>query len=129
MVKVTELVEGIVQRIANAKESLHFVSLPSRPPGGGNADGQGYGAYLGSIPDFGANGDGVRLSGVSEGSPAALAGLREGDVIVKLAEANIQDLEDLMNALRNKKPGDSVEITILRNRLPLTLKATLRSRS
>jgi hypothetical protein len=129
MVKVTELVEGIVQRIANAKESLHFVSLPSRPPGGGNTEGQGYGAYLGSIPDFGSNSHGVRLSGVSEGSPAALAGLREGDVIIKLAEANIQDLEDLMNALRNKKPGDSVEITILRNRQPLTLKATLRSRS
>jgi aminopeptidase YwaD len=129
MVKVTELVGAIVQKVANAKEPLNFVSLPSRTPGGGNTEGQGYGAYLGSIPDFGANGDGVRLAGVSEGSPAAFAGLQEGDVIVKLAEMKIQDLEDLMAALRSKKPGDSVEITILRNSQPLTLRATLRPRS
>lgn len=93
--------------------------------------GQGYGAgaYLGSIPDFGSNDEGVRLAGVSEGSPAALAGLRAGDVIIKLAEIKIQNLEDLMAALRSKKSGDLVEITIVRNSQPLTLKATLRSRS
>jgi hypothetical protein len=129
MVKVTELVGGIVQKVANAKEPPNFVSLPSRPPGSANTEGQGYGTYLGSIPDFGANGDGVRLAGVSEGSPAAFAGLREGDVIVKLAEMKIQNLEDLTAALRSKKPGDSVEITILRNSQPLTLRATLRPRS
>ncbi|HXV82600.1 MAG TPA: M20/M25/M40 family metallo-hydrolase, partial [Candidatus Binatia bacterium] len=131
MVEITELLLGIVQRVANAKESLNFVSLPSRPPGGGNMGGQGYGAgaYLGSIPDFGSNDEGVRLAGVSEGSPAALAGLRAGDVIIKLAEIKIQNLEDLMAALRSKKSGDLVEITIVRNSQPLTLKATLRSRS
>lgn len=128
MVKVTDLVSGIVQRLATTKEPLNFVSLPSRPPGGGNTEGQGYGSYLGSIPDFGANGDGVRLAGVSEGSPAAFAGLREGDVIIKLAEIKVQNLEDLTAALRSKKPGDSVDITILRNSQPLTLKATLRPR-
>ena len=129
MATVTELVLGVAQRIANLKEPMNFVSLPSRPPGGGNTEGQGYGSYLGSIPDFGANDDGVRLAGVSEGSPAAFAGLREGDVIIKLAEMKIQNLEDLLAALRSKKPGDSVEITVLRNSQPLTLKATLRPRS
>ena len=129
MVKVTDLVSGIVERVANTKEALNFVSLPSRPPGSGSEEGQGYGSYLGSIPDFGANGDGVRLAGVSEGSPADFAGLQEGDVIVKFAEMKIHDLEDLTAALRSKKPGDSVEITVLRNSQPLTLKATLRPRS
>ena len=129
MIKVAELVGGIVQRVANAKEPPNFVSLPSRPPGSGNTGGQGYGTYLGSIPDFGGTDDGVRLAGVSEGSPAAFAGLREGDVIIKLAEMKIQNLEDLTAALRSKKPGDSVEIVILRNSQPLTLKATLRPRS
>jgi hypothetical protein len=129
MATVTELVLGVAQRIANLKEPMNFVSLPSRPPGGGNTEGQGYGSYLGSIPDFGANDDGVRLAGVSEGSPAAFAGLREGDVIIKLAEMKIQNLDDLLAALRSKKPGDSVEITVLRNSQPLTLKATLRPRS
>jgi hypothetical protein len=134
MLKITDLVSEVVQRVANIKEPLNFVSLPSRPPSGGNTErqgnteGQGYGSYLGSIPDFGTNGDGVRLAGVSAGSPAAFAGLRQGDVIIKLAEIKIHDLEDLAVALRSKKPGDSVEITILRNSQPLTLKATLRPR-
>jgi S1-C subfamily serine protease len=40
----------------------------------------------------------------------------------------IQNLEDLTAALRSKKPGESVEIVILRNSQPLTVKATLRAR-
>jgi hypothetical protein len=127
MARVTELVRAIVERIANRKESMSFVSLPSRPPSSGSEQ-RGYGAYLGSIPEFGANEEGVRLAGVQDGSPAALAGLREGDVIIRLAEMTIQDLEDLTAALRSKKPGDSVEITVLRNSQRLTLKATLRAR-
>jgi len=127
MARVTELVRGITEKIANRKQPMSFVSLPSRPPATGSEQ-QGYGAYLGSIPEFGANEEGVRLAGVQDGSPASFAGLREGDVIIKLAEMKIQNLEDLTAALRSKKPGDSVEITVLRNSQHVTLKATLRAR-
>ncbi len=128
MAKITDLVLGTAQKIANVREPMNFVSLPSRPPANENTEQPGYGAYLGSIPDFGANEEGVRVAGVQDGSPAAFAGLREGDVIIKLADMKIQNLEDLAAALRSKKPGDSVEIIILRNSQPLTLKATLRLR-
>jgi hypothetical protein len=127
MKRVTELVQGIAETIANRKEPMVFVSLPSRPPTTGSEP-QGYGAYLGSIPEFGASEEGVRLAGVQDGSPASFAGLREGDIIIKLAEMKIQNLEDLTAALRSKKPGDSVEITVLRNSQHVTLKATLRAR-
>jgi Peptidase family M28/PDZ domain/PA domain len=127
MARVTELLRGITEKIANRREPLSFVSLPSRPPTTGSEP-QGYGAYLGSIPEFGAIEEGVRLAGVQDGSPAAFAGLREGDIIIKMAEMKIQNLEDLAAALRSKKPGDSVEITILRNSQHFTLKAILRAR-
>jgi Peptidase family M28/PDZ domain/PA domain len=127
MARITELVRGVAEKIANRKEPMSFVSLPSRPPATGS-ESRGYGAYLGSIPDFGATREGVRLAGVQDGSPAALAGLREGDIIVKLAEIKIQNLEDLTEALRSKKPGDSVDITLLRNSQHFTVKATLRAR-
>jgi aminopeptidase YwaD len=127
MARVSQLVQGIAEKVANRKEPLSFVSLPSRPPATGSEP-QGYGAYLGSIPEFGASAEGVQLAGVQDGSPAAFAGLREGDIIIKLAEMKIQNLEDLTAALRSKKPGDSVEITVLRNSQRLTLKATLRAR-
>jgi S1-C subfamily serine protease len=87
------------------------------------------GTYLGSIPDYGANTPGVRLAGVTAGSPAANAGLREGDIIVQMADRKIQNIEDLTAALQSRKPGDEVDITVLRTGQPVTLKATLRARS
>lgn len=129
MSKISDLVLATAERVAKTQEPLNFASLPSRPPADERESSRGYGTYLGSIPDFGANDDGVRLAGVSDGSPASLAGLREGDVIIKLAETKIQNLEDLTAALRSKKPGDEVEIVVLRGGQSVSLKATLRSRS
>jgi len=126
--KVVELVSATAQRIALMREPLNFVSLPSRPPGDDGRPGQGYGAYLGSIPDFGDNSEGVRLAAVAEGSPAALAGLREGDLIVRFAGNKVQSLDDLAAYLRGKKPGEEVEIVVLRSGNPVTVKATLRAR-
>ncbi|MDP2603069.1 MAG: M20/M25/M40 family metallo-hydrolase [Deltaproteobacteria bacterium] len=126
--KVVELVSATAQRIALMREPLSFVSLPSRPPGDDGRPGQGYGAYLGSIPDFGDNSEGVRLAGVAEGSPAALAGLREGDLIVRFAGNKVQSLDDLAGFLRGKKPGEEVEIVVLRSGNPVTVMATLRTR-
>jgi aminopeptidase YwaD len=128
MAKISDLVAATVRHIANTTEPLSFVSLPSRAPGSRDQEPTGYGTYLGSIPDFGGSEDGVRLAGVSDGSPAALAGLREGDVIVKFGGARIQTLEDLTEQLRNKKPGDEVEIVIRRGKQSLPLKAVLRAR-
>ena len=126
--KVVELVSATAQRIALMREPLNFVSLPSRPPSDDGRPGQGYGPYLGSIPDFGDNSEGVRLAGVAEGSPAALAGLREGDLIVRFAGNKVQSLDDLVAFLRGKKPGEEVEIVVLRSGNPVTVKATLRTR-
>jgi Zn-dependent M28 family amino/carboxypeptidase len=88
----------------------------------------GYGAYLGSIPDFTPVPDGVKLSGVRAGSPAEKAGIRAGDVIVKMGEMDVHDLQGLTNALRAHKPGDTVPIVILRDGQRLTVTATLGTR-
>jgi S1-C subfamily serine protease len=107
---------------------LNFVSLPA-PGAQAISEGRASTTYLGSIPDYSRADEGVRLAGVSAGSPAELAGLREGDVIVMLAETKVQNLEDLMLALGSKKPGDEVEIMVIRQTQPLKLKAVLRARS
>lgn len=128
MVRVSDLVTATVQKLADTREAMIFVSLPSRPPTARNEPSRGYGAYLGTIPDFGDNVDGVRLAGVTAGSPADLAGLREGDIIVGFAGNKIHDLEDLVKLLRAKKPGDEVKIIVLRAGVTLGLKTTLRAR-
>src|ERR1041384_641 len=127
MAKISDLVLVTALEIANRKEPIQFVSLPSRPAGTlGSA--RGIRVYLGTIPDYGAVATGVRLAGVSSGSPAAQAGLREGDVIVRLGDKDIQNIEDLTEALQTHKSGDQVNVVVLRAGAPITLRATLSSR-
>ena len=128
MARVSDLVLVTALRLANSKEPVNFVSLPARPPSAQPRDGRAIGTFLGSIPDYGVASEGVRLAGVVSDSPAARAGLKEGDVIIQLAGAKIQNIEDLTAVLRSKKPGDQVEIVVLRGDLPTTLTAILRAR-
>jgi len=129
MAKISDLVLVTAIEVANRREPLRFVSLPSHPPGSVTGTGRGVRVYLGTIPDYGAVATGVRLAGVSSGSPAAQAGLREGDVIVRLDDREIQNIEDLTDALQAHKSGDQVNVVVLRGGAPVTLKATLSSRS
>jgi hypothetical protein len=127
MAKIGDLVLVTALDIANRKEPIRFVSLPSRPSEtAGSA--RGVRVYLGTIPDYGAVATGVRLAGVSSGSPAAQAGLREGDVIVRLGDKDIQNIEDLTDALQTHKSGDQVNVVVLRAGAPISFRATLSSR-
>lgn len=126
MAKVSDIVLAVVKKIAEATEPLTFVRVPAVAPGPKTAE--GYGAYLGIIPDFSETKDGVRLAGVRQGGPAEAAGLKQGDVIVALAETKIGKLEDLASFLRGKKPGEKVKILALREGKPLTVEAVLRPR-
>ena len=127
MGKVSDLVMASALQIGVAREPVNFVSLPSRPPR--EADEQSLSAYLGSIPEYGVNAEGVQLAGVMDGSPAALAGLRPGDIIIRVASRKIAGIEDLTAALGTQKPGDEVEIVALRAGSPVIFKAILRART
>lgn len=129
MAKVSDLSLRTALNVANAKEALHFVSLPARPPSTSGDRRGPVGVYLGTMPDYGSDSEGVRIAGITVGSPAALAGLREGDVIIKLADNPIQNIDDLTDVLSSRKPGDEVEIIVLRMNEPLKVKATLKQRS
>jgi hypothetical protein len=129
MVKISDLVTLSALQLADLRQPMEFVSLPSRPPKDEPADERTLPTYLGSIPEYGVAADGVQLAGVMAGSPAALAGLRQGDIIVRLASKKIGTIEDLTAALGAQKPGDEIEIVVLREGAPLTLKVTLRARA
>jgi serine protease Do len=57
---------------------------------------------------------GVRFERIVEDSPAAKAGLKDGDVLVAFEGRPIQDLRDFTSALTEKNPGDRVGVTVLR---------------
>ncbi len=88
----------------------------------------GYGPDFGSIPDFAEVPTGVRFADVRDGSPAAEAGLRAGDILIEFDGKPIGNLYDFTYALRSKKPGDLITVKVLRDGAPTTAKVLLRKR-
>lgn len=58
---------------------------------------------------------GVLVQGLPAGTPAAQAGVRQGDVIVALDGEPIATVEDLYAALRDYAPGDTARVTLVRD--------------
>jgi hypothetical protein len=112
--RVAAFVARVARAVADRPERLTLVRGAGRPPAPPDRD-AGYGAYLGTVPDFAPVERGVRLNGVSPGSPAERAGLRAGDVIVGLGDREIEDLRALAEALRAHAPGTAVEVRFLRD--------------
>jgi S1-C subfamily serine protease len=81
-------------------------------------------ADLGSYFGVG-EGEGVLVVDVTDGSPAGMAGIRDGDVIVKVGAEKITDSAQLVEAVREYKPGDKVDLTLKRNRETKRVEAEL----
>lgn len=85
--------------------------------------------YLGTIPDYAeAAIPGVALSGVTEGAPAALAGMRGGDVLVELAGKKIKDIHDYVKVLDVLEIGVKVSAVVVRDDKRVKLEITPRAR-
>lgn len=125
--RVAALVAGITRTVADRPARLTLERGAGKPPAA-RAEARGYGAYLGSVPDFTPVDYGVKLSGVRADSPADEAGIRGGDIIVRFGSMDIKDLYALTDALRAHKPGESVPVTVLRDGKKITVQVTLGSR-
>ncbi len=71
---------------------------------------------------------GVLVSDVVDDSPAEKAGLLDGDVIVAFAGKKLADYESLTAAVRAAKPGEKVDVTVLRDGKQKTFKVELGER-
>jgi S1-C subfamily serine protease len=86
---------------------------------------RGFNVSLGTVPGY-ADGDntGLMLDGVRDNSPAAKAGVKAGDKIVKLAGRDIKNISDYVFVLGEMKPDTEYEIVVMRGEEKLTLKIT-----
>ncbi len=126
--RVVELAARTIRAIADHPSPLTL--LQQAQPVRTAPAGTGTRPYLGSIPDMAA-GDvpGLRVTGVTPGSPADKGGLKGGDLVVELGGQPVTDLETYTAALYASKPGDTISIVVVRNGERLTLSVTLGSRS
>jgi hypothetical protein len=81
--------------------------------------------YAGTVPDMSNTSEGFRLSGVSPGGPAEMAGLKGGDIMLKFGDKEINNIYDYMYALQDHVPGDVVTVVVKRGEQKLSLTLTL----
>jgi len=84
----------------------------------------GFRVFLGTIPNYADSNDGLKLDGVRDDSPAAKAGLKAGDKIVKMAGHEVKNVYDYTYALGEMKAGQEYDVEIVRGSEHLTLKIT-----
>ncbi len=127
--RVIDYAERIARDIADRPARLTYVRTVSAPPKM-SASGPGNGTWFGSIPDMGSPGEvpGVKLAGVTAGSPADKAGARAGDIIVEFGGKAVKDIYDYTDAIGAHKPGDVVTVVVVRAASRLALTATLGKR-
>ena len=75
---------------------------------------RGFAVYLGTIPDYVAEVEGVKLTGVRSGGPADEAGLQAEDIIVHLGDRAIKNIYDYTNVLADLKAGLKYKIDVKR---------------
>ncbi|MCS7032227.1 MAG: M28 family peptidase, partial [Gloeomargarita sp. SKYG116] len=83
----------------------------------------GFRVSFGTIPNYGEDVEGVLLDGVREGSVAEKAGLKAGDVIVKMGDKTIRNIYDYTDVIKALKPGDVIAVVVKRGGETLTLTA------
>ena len=69
--------------------------------------------------------EGIIVTTVGQGTPAARAGIANGDIITRMGDTPIRQGGDLRRALRGLRPGDTVTITVVRERGTRTITARL----
>ncbi len=68
---------------------------------------------------------GAKLERVLDGSPADEAGIRVGDIIVRIDDAEVREVVDLLAYLEETAPGETVEVEILRDGVSEVVDVTL----
>jgi serine protease DegQ len=75
-----------------------------------------------------ANTEGVLISGVLEGGPAARGGVKPGDVLIAVNGQSIKDVRGLLNQVAQIHPGNQAKLTILRKDKEMELLAQIGKR-
>ena len=121
---ILRMVVGIVKKMDAADKRLTYTTAKSDPaPRTG-----GFRVYLGTIPNYADSTNGLLLDGVRDNSPAAKAGLKAGDRVVKIGQFEIKNVYDYTNALGEMKAGEEYVVEVVRGNERLSLKLTPEAR-
>ncbi len=124
--KIAKFMALVTRAVAKAEDVPGYVKQEPAERSGRRRTSQ---IYLGTLPDYAASDvEGALINGVTEGGPAAEAGIEGGDQIVQIAGREIANIYDYSHALDGLKAGEPVDVVVLRSGKKLTLKLTPSSR-
>ncbi len=118
MARIADYLELIVLDLVRRPERPAFTRLaaPSRGGRQGQSASAGMTVTLGVMPDYADEAKaGLKITGVRDGGPAAKAGLKGGDTIVRIGGKPIITIYDYMESLKGFKPGDKVDVVVKRD--------------
>jgi len=118
---ILKYIYSIVTDLDRNSSRPEYVNVPRKDTGGAMR----FKVYVGTIPDYGSQAEGFKITGVSEGSPAQKAGLKGGDIIVEFGGKKVTNIYDYMYAMNSFAPGDVVDVLVKRDKEELKLKVEL----
>jgi hypothetical protein len=114
MVTISDLVFSIASSIANDVSPLAFKE--AGPKGDVSRGMRRRGITLGIMPDFsGSSTNGLRVDLVTAGKPAAIGGMKKGDIIVAIDNKPVNNIQDYMFRLGQLKRGATISVEVMRN--------------
>jgi len=113
MVMISDLIYNVAENLANSQERLKFTE--AGPKVEVNRAMRRKGVTLGIMPDFAGNvKNGLRADFVTPGKPAALGGMKNGDIITSINGKQVNNIQDYMFRMGQLKHGQTISVEVLR---------------
>lgn len=109
MVRVMNYIEALIVDL-NDNGKLEFTKTVDTD----SEDVPRFKVTLGVVPDYLFDGKGMRIDGVTEGKPASNAGLKPGDIVIKMGPVDVTDMMSYMKGLSVFEKGDTAPVTVVR---------------
>ncbi|MGK0127403.1 MAG: Zn-dependent M28 family amino/carboxypeptidase [Candidatus Azotimanducaceae bacterium] len=108
MYQISEYIYAIISDL-NDNDKLTFVKTKNE-----SDNAPRFKVTLGVIPDYLFDGKGMRIDGVTDDRPAHKAGIKKGDVVVKMGSIKIVDMMSYMKGLSQFEKGNTTTVKVLR---------------
>jgi hypothetical protein len=118
MISITRLIQTLVLKSLSFQK-IAFQTTKENTPGKTS-----FKVSLGIMPDYAFDGEGVRADGISDNKPAQKGGMKAGDILIKMNDISVKNMNQYMQALAVFKKGDQITVTIIRNGKTISMPIT-----
>ncbi len=118
LLSVSNYIIAVIEQLDKAGK-LEFTKTKDEEEEGGKRASR-FKVTLGVMPDYVGQVEGMRVDAVTEGKPAAKAGMKSGDVIIKIGDTPVKDIYGYMEGLGKYNPGDKTKVVVKRGSEEMT---------